>query len=218
MTPILYGHPFSSYTWKALIPLYANEVPFVFEELSVDGGGTAWEFVREASPLGKFPVLSDGGHIVFEATAIIEHLVVHHLPDAGLIPADPDKAVVTRQMDRVFDNYVMNLMQESVTEAILKGGKPDSAVLAGVNERLERVYAWLDGWLESYDRPEGVTLIECAAAPSLFYADWVHQITDQWSRLRDWRAHLLALPAVSQCVEDARPFRPNFPLGAPDRD
>jgi glutathione S-transferase len=32
------------------------------------------------------------------------------------------------------------------------------------------------------------------------------------------RAELLALPAVSRCVEDARPYRPFFPLGAPDRD
>jgi len=36
--------------------------------------------------------------------------------------------------------------------------------------------------------------------------------------LREWRAHLLALPPVSRCVEDARPFRAYFPLGAPDRD
>jgi len=26
----LYGHPFSSYTWKALIPLYANGTAFEF--------------------------------------------------------------------------------------------------------------------------------------------------------------------------------------------
>jgi glutathione S-transferase len=32
------------------------------------------------------------------------------------------------------------------------------------------------------------------------------------------RAELLALPAVSRCVEDARPYRAYFPYGAPDRD
>jgi glutathione S-transferase len=32
------------------------------------------------------------------------------------------------------------------------------------------------------------------------------------------RAELLALPEVSRCVEEARPYRPYFPLGAPDRD
>ena len=29
----LYGHLFSSYTWKALIPLYANGTEFEFREL-----------------------------------------------------------------------------------------------------------------------------------------------------------------------------------------
>ena len=32
----LYGHPFSSYTWKALIPLYANALPFTFRMLDPD--------------------------------------------------------------------------------------------------------------------------------------------------------------------------------------
>ena len=31
-------------------------------------------------------------------------------------------------------------------------------------------------------------------------------------------AHLLALPAVTNCVEEARPYRHLFPPGAPDRD
>ena len=214
----LYGHPFSSYTWKALIPFYAYDLPFTFEELSIDGTGKEWDFVRSASPLGKFPVLVDVETIVFEASAIIEHLAVHRLPGSGLIPLDPAAAVEARMMDRVFDNYVMNLMQEGVNEAIRTGGDPDPAVLGDVRARLERVYHWLENWLAGYERPAHVSLIECAAAPSVFYADWVHQITSEWPRLRDWRAHLLALPAVSRCVEDARPFRPNFPLGAPDRD
>ena len=29
---------------------------------------------------------------------------------------------------------------------------------------------------------------------------------------------LLAHPSVARCVEEARPYRPYFPLGAPDRD
>ncbi|NWN33488.1 glutathione S-transferase family protein, partial [Klebsiella michiganensis] len=30
MTLQLFGHPFSSYTWKALIPLYENGTAFTF--------------------------------------------------------------------------------------------------------------------------------------------------------------------------------------------
>lgn len=121
-------------------------------------------------------------------------------------------------IDRVFDNYVMNLMQIAVDEHIRDHANPDEVRIAGMRERLTRSYRWIDGWLEHYPATDRVTLIECAAAPSLFYADWVHPIADEFPRLQRWRAHLLALPAVSRCVENARPYRAFFPLGAPDRD
>ena len=213
----LYGHPFSSYTWKALIPLYANGTAFEFRTL--DGEQVESEaFVSEASPQGKFPVLVDGDQTVFEASSIIEYLHLKHPGAAPLLPADPAAAIQTRMIDRVFDNYVMGIMQESVGEAIRSGGKPDPAVLASVAERLERSYAWIDTWLADYAITDAITLIECAAAPSLFYADWVHPIPAKFARLRQWRAHLLALPPVARCVDDARPYRHYFPLGAPDRD
>jgi glutathione S-transferase len=63
-----------------------------------------------------------------------------------------------------------------------------------------------------------VSLVTCAAAPSLFYADWVEEIPADCPRLRALRAELNDLPPVRRCIEDARPFRPFFPMGAPDRD
>jgi glutathione S-transferase len=91
--------------------------------------------------------------------------------------------------------------------------------MADVRARLHRSYDWLERWLEQYRQPaDHLALIECATAPSLFYADWVEQITDRYPRLRSWRAQLNALPQVARCIEAARPFRAYFPLGAPDRD
>lgn len=213
----LYGHPFSSYTWKALIPFYANRLEFDFRKV---GGVNADDdaFVQAASPQGKFPVLVDGDTTVFEATSIIEHLALHQLAGAGLLPSDRDAAVEFRKMDRVFDNYVMNVMQRTVDEFIRHPEEPDQGILSDVRQRLERSYAWIDEWLAGYRQPDQISLIECAAAPSLFYSDWVHPIPDSAPRLRAWRQHLLALPPVSRCVEDARPFRSYFPPGAPDRD
>jgi glutathione S-transferase len=123
-----------------------------------------------------------------------------------------------RMLDRVFDNYVMNVMQIVVDEYIRDGANPDQARIAEAREKLTRTYRWLEGWLEYYPPMDHVTLIECAAAPSLFYADWVHPIADEFPRLKRWRAHLLSLPAVARCVDEARPYRAWFPPGAPDRD
>ena len=213
----LYGHPFSSYTWKALIPLYANGTAFEFREVGPDHPENN-EFVQSVHPLGKFPVLLDGDTMVFEATSILEHLALHHPGPAPLIPSDPAQAAAVRMLDRVFDNYVMNVMQVVVDEYIRDAANPDLVRCREARERLTRTYNWLENWLEGYPDADQITLIECAAAPSLFYADWVHPIGDGHPRLKGWRRHLLSLPPIKRCVDDARPYRGFFPLGAPDRD
>ena len=214
----LYGHPFSTYTWKALIALYANDTPFVFREVSPDHPENV-AVVQGAGPLGKFPVLEDGDHRIFEATTIIEYLARHYPGPHQLVPNDPGAAITMRQMDRVFDNYVMNTMQPVVDEHLRNPAAPDQARIAEAKARVRRTYDWLERWLEATPREgDAVTLIECAAAPSLFYADWVEHIDGRWPHLAAWRAHLLALPAVKRCVDDARPYRSYFPPGAPDRD
>ncbi len=75
----LYGHLFSSYTWKALIPLYANGTEFEFRSVDPDHPRNA-VFVQRAHPAGKFPVLVDGDTTVFEATAIVEYLALAGTP------------------------------------------------------------------------------------------------------------------------------------------
>lgn len=213
----LYGHPFSSYTWKALIALYANATPFEFRALGPDHPAHG-AVVASAGPSGQFPVLIDGETTVFEATSIIEHLHLHHPGPAPLLPADPAEAVRVRMIDRVFDLHVMNVMQRAVAAKLADPALDPDAARALVSDQLERSYGWVERWLEGYANRSAVTLIECAAAPSLFYADWVHPIGPQFRRLKEWRAHLLALPPVARCVENARPFRGYFPLGAPERD
>ena len=212
-----YGHPFSSYTWKAQIALHANATPHVFK--MVDPGhpdNTA--FVAMAHPAGKFPLLRDGVKVVFEATTIVEYLAVNYPGDAPLIPADPGEALRARMLDRVFDNYVMGNMQRVVSAYIANGANPDPHEVVNAREGLLKAYQWLEKWLGVIPLPPHVSLVTCAAAPSLFYADWVLPIPDDCPRLAALRAELLALPPVVLCVDAARPYRKFFPLGAPDRD
>ena len=218
----LYGHPFSSYTWKALIPLYANDTQFEFRQFFEH-----MDFVAKAHPAGKFPILEDGQTVVIEATSIVEYLALNHPGPAPLIPTDPGEAQVARMLDRVFDNYVMANMQRVVAAYFVdkdqpgaKGMReaPDAAEVEAGKAGVRRAYAWLEQWLGANRLPPHVSLVTCAAAPALFYADWIEPIPGDCPRLAALRAELLALPAVSRCVEDARPYRDHFPPGAPDRD
>jgi glutathione S-transferase len=221
----LHGHLFSSYCWKALIALYANDTPFEFVQMTTDKP-LSEQFAGKVHPGGHIPVLVDGDRVIVEATSIVEHLAVHHPGPAPLIPAHPADAVVTRMMDRVFDNYVMGNMQRVVAAHFVNRDKPELGLrdtpnepeVAGGKAKLRKAYHWLEDWLGSNAFPPHVSLVTCAAAPSLFYGDWIERIPDACPRVASLRAELLALPSVSRCVEDARPYRPFFPLGAPDRD
>lgn len=217
MSVELFGHPFSSYTWKVLIALQAAEIDFTFHMVDGDHPGNV-DLVKSAGPLGKFPVLRDGDNLLFESTSIIEYLASRHAPPELLMPTDPDAAIGMRMLDRVFDNYVMAPMQQVVDEYIRAPDAPDMARVQEARDRLEASYAWLEGWLPFHPASGQITLLECAAAPALFYADWVHPIGDHLPRLRRWRTYLLRLPPVARCVEEARPWRAYFPPGAPDRD
>ena len=85
---------------------------------------------------------------------------------------------------------------------------------------LEVSYAWLDQRMQdrTWAVGETFTLADCAAAPSLFYADWTHRIPQLYENLLAYRERLLQRPSFARAVDEARGFRHYFPLGAPDRD
>ena len=214
----LFGHPFSSYTWKALIGLWEKDVAFAFRKLGPDEPENAAEFARRWS-IAKFPLLVDRDRQVMEATSIIEYLDVAY-PQSPLIPKEADAALAVRMLDRIFDNYVMTPMQRVVSNALLPEARRDAENVLEAKADLDRIYDWLETHLTGREWSASTTfsLADCAAAPSLFYADWVHRIGVARPALTAYRARLLARPSVALAVDGARPYRHLFPLGAPDRD
>jgi glutathione S-transferase len=148
----LYGHPFSSYTWKALIALYEKGLPFEFRMLDGDHPGNG-ERLAQLWPMGKFPLLEDGGAAVIESSILIEHLDLHH-PGPRLIPADPAAALAVRFLDRVFDNHVMSGMQAIVNEHLpFLTPTPDQARVERARAGLATIYTWLDAKLPAPGSP-----------------------------------------------------------------
>lgn len=217
MTLTLFEHPFSSYCQKALIAIYENEVPLVRRRL--DDPATYAAF-SELWPIKRFPLLLDGDRMVVEASIIIEHLQVHHPGPVTLIPRDPAAALEVRMLDRFFDLYISTPQQKIVFDALRPEDEHDRYGVAEARAMLDNAYGWLDAFMVA--RPwaagDAFTLADCAAAPALFYADWTHRIGTEFPHVRAYRRRLLARPSFARLVDEAREFRPNFPLGAPDRD
>jgi glutathione S-transferase len=219
MALALYAHPLSSYCQKVVIAFYENGIPFEFRKLSPEDPKTGQEFAA-LWPILRMPVLVDGGTTVAESSIIIEHLGIHHPGPVRLIPADPATALDVRFMDRVFDNYIQTHQQRIVFNALRA---PEDRDLYGVTEarkQLELSYRWLDGRMAGrvWAAGDEFSLADCSAAPALFYADWTHAIAPEFANLHAYRKRLLARPSFARAVDEARPYRSFFPLGAPDRD
>ena len=212
----LFAHPFSSFCWKVQIPLDADGTAYVYRNVDPSHPGVMDE-LKALWPLGKFPVLVDDGEVVAETSCIIEHLQAKH-PGPNVWIPEGEEGRRVRFLDRFFDLHIQGNMQPSVNHAIWPDGEGKAAA-RGI-EALRIAYDWLEANLPDSEWAVGdsFTLADCAAAPALFYADWVEEIGEQRPRLKAYRARLLSHPAVAKSVDGARPYRAYFPLGAPERD
>jgi len=215
----LYAHPFSAYCQKVLTALYENGAPFDFAMLSPEDSQVGAEFAA-LWPLRRFPVLVDEGRTVLESTVIIEYLDLFYRGAAPMIPEDRRAALDVRMLDRFFDNYVMTPAQKIVGDRLRAPAVRDPHGVEEAKKMLELAYRWLDERMREREwaAGDGFSLADCAAAPSLFYADWTHPIDRSLRHAYAYRQRLLARPSFARAVDEARPYRSLFPLGAPDRD
>ncbi len=123
-------------------------------------------------------------------------------------------------MDRFFDNYVHGPLQKIVDDRLRPAGARDAHGVSKARQIFYRAYAGLESTLSDREWAVGAnfSLADCAAAPALLYADWAHPIGDAFPVLIAYRRRLLARPSFARAVDEARPYRSYFPLGAPDCD
>ncbi|KZC39570.1 MULTISPECIES: glutathione S-transferase family protein [Rhodanobacter] len=215
----LYAHRFSSYCQKVLIALYENGIAFEWRVLTPDDAVTDAEFTA-LWPIRRFPLLRDGERTAVESGIIIEYLDRHYPGTAPLIPVDADTALEARAMDRFFDHYVHTPLQKIVFDSLRPAADRDPYGVKEARALLDTAYAWLERKLAGRHWATGgdFSLADCSAAPALFYADWTHRIPASCINVTAYRQRLLARPSFARAVDEARPYRPYFPLGAPDRD
>ncbi|MDO6416847.1 glutathione S-transferase family protein [Sphingomonas sp. BIUV-7] len=208
----VYGHPLSSYCWKVFVALRELGLDYELQQLDPDHPEIGAEFARRW-PIAKMPLLVDGDLQFAESSVIVEYADL--LAGGGrLIPADPVAALHVRFLDRMFDQYVMAPMQAFTVDFLRPAGAKDPYGIAQARALLDKAYAWLEtnlpttGWAAG-ERP---TLADCAAAPSLYYADKVHPLAGRFPALETYLARLIAWPAFAGVVADAQPYWHMFPF------
>lgn len=210
----LYYHPLASYCWKALIAFYEADVPF--EKRLVDLADRAQrDAFLELTPLGKFPLLHDteSGRSIPESSIVIEYLAQHAPSAARLFPSSPELQLEARARDRFFDLYVMEPMSKIVDDKLRPEGERDRRGVAEAHARLNTAYGIAEGFLRAsgWAVADDFTLADCAAAPSLFYANKVHPFGPARPLCHGYLERLQARPSFARVLREAEPFMAMFP-------
>lgn len=215
MTLRLYFHPLASFCQKALIALYENDTPF--ERVIVDLGDAASRAAFEAVwPLGKMPVLRDEARncTVAEATVVVDYLDTFYPGPSRFAPESPDAAWRVRMWDRFFDLYVQEPMQKIVLDRLRPDAARDAMGVEQAQAQLGRSCDILENELAARRAwPDtAFSLVDCAAAPALLYADTIVPIDDGRPTLKAYRDRLFAHPSVARVFREAEPYFSYFPL------
>lgn len=214
MSLTLHMHPLSSYCWKVLIALYENDTPFEARLVNLSDPDVVAAF-RALWPTTKMPLLCDAARdrTVPETSIIIEYLQSAYPGPVRFIPDDPEAALRTRLMDRLFDLYVMTPMQAIVGDRIRPADVRDPYGVTRARAQLAMAYGLLEGELagRTWSAGEDFGLADCAAAPALFYANKVAPLTDAYPNVSAYLDRLLARPSFVRVLQEAEPYFAMFP-------
>ena len=214
MTLKLYLHPLSSFCQKVLIALYENDTPFEPQmvDLMSEEGRAAY---LKLWPIGKMPVLRDEARnrTIPETTIIIEYLQRFYPGPTAFVPDDAEQGLEVRLRDRFFDLYVNDPMQKIVGDKLRPSGQNDPAGVAQAKSLLEVSYGLLDKEMasKSWACGEAFSMADCAAAPSLFYAEKVLPFRDRHEHLAAYFDRLLQRPSYARALREAEPYMKLFP-------
>jgi glutathione S-transferase len=215
MSLTLYLHPLSSFCHKALIALYENGTPFNPHIVDLmDPAATA--AFKAVWPIGKFPVLRDEARdaLVPESSIIIEYLDQHYPGATRFLPGDPDFVRQTRFRDRFYDLHVMLPMQKIVTDTFRPAGQNDTFGVEDARQRLDVALGIVDRAMtkDGWAMGDAFTMADCAAAPSLFYADKIAPLAGRHDNAARYLSRLRQRPSFARVLEEAEPYFKLFPM------
>ena len=214
MSLTLHFHPLASYCHKALIALYENDTPFTPKLVNL-GDAAERAALLKLWPIGKFPVLRDDARnqTIPESTVIIEYLDRYYPGRTTFIPADPELAREIRLRDRFYDLYVHEPMQKIVGDRIRPDGVRDPHGVEEARARLRTCYGMINWEMatRTWAAGEAFSLADCAAAPSLFYANEVMPFGDGHANLAAYFDRLKARPSYARVLKEAEPYFAMFP-------
>ena len=214
MSLTLYYHPLSSFCWKVLIALPENGTPFKPVSVNLGDPGERAALLK-LWPVGKFPVLRDDARnqTVPESSIIIDYLDRFYPGGIRFTPADGDTVWQTRLKDRFYDLYVHLPTQAIVGNRLRPANAKDPHGVEEAKARLRTSFDMIEAEMagRTWAMGESFTIADCAASPSLYYANKVLPFRDTHRHVAAYFDRLMARPAFARVLEEAKPYAHLFP-------
>jgi glutathione S-transferase len=195
----LYYHPFSSNARRATMVAAHLGIRLDLVEVNL-GSASDRRRLNEVTPIGKIPVLIDGGFVLLESCAIMQYLA-DRTPGQSIYPAGAaERADVNRWMFWACEHYSPSIgviVWEAVWKKLVEGTDTDPVELARGTRDLAEHAAVLDAHLagRSWLTGDSVTLADYAVAAPMMYKERASLPLDQYPHLMAWFDRVQQLPA-----------------------
>jgi glutathione S-transferase len=130
-----------------------------------------------------------------------------------LVPEDSELAQKVRAADRFYDLYVNVPMQKIVTDNLRPEGKQDTFGVEQAQTLLDTACALIDEEMKSkrWAAGDDFSMADCAAAPPLFYANWMKPLAGTYDNAAGYLSRLIDRPSFARALEEAKPYWYLFP-------
>lgn len=197
--PVLYGYDSSVYVRIVRLTLAEKGVACDYVRVASFDGSEKYPENEGLHPFRRVPVFEHDGFRLHEARAIAEY-IEDAFEGPKLMPADPLKRAVVRQVVSVYDNYCHGpWVQALVTERLFPG--PSGPVAERIENALEdaRHAARVVDRLVTLREDGGMTLADLHLAPGVHYLAQTPEgaeILADCANLRAWWAAMSARPSA----------------------
>jgi glutathione S-transferase len=161
----LYGSLVSPYVARVVLAARAKGLDLAPE--APPGGGIKSPEYLALNPMGKMPVLEDGGKYVSESAVILEYLEDSH-PQKPLMPAAPFDRAQVRLIARIVDLYIAT--QSGPFFRNMNPAARNEAEVEGAKKALAKAIADLEHFVSAggpYLTGKSLTLADCTVLPTM---------------------------------------------------
>jgi glutathione S-transferase len=134
----------SPYAWKVWLALEHKQLPYDLRALSFQAGEMHKPEFLKINPRGMVPALTDGDHIVFESSVIIEYLEDAY-PARPLLPRVPGGRAHARRVGAEADLYFGIAVRRLLRSTLFRrAGDGDPREIAASRDALAPEIVWAE--------------------------------------------------------------------------